>query len=85
MPTPVTNRWLAILGLVVLGGIGFGLVRGAFDVGVAGQRAALLLAVLAVLDRVIVPIAAVLIGNRTKAPGADVSASPAEVTASRTT
>lgn len=82
----MTNRWLATLGLVVLGGIALGLVRGSYDVGVAGQRAALLLVVLAVVDRLLVPVAKLLIGEpqRETPPAAGGSPAGGDVTASRT-
>jgi hypothetical protein len=60
---PVRHRALAIIGLVLLVPLGVGLLRDSLTLEVAGMRAALLLGVLAVIDRVGVPIVKMIVGD----------------------
>lgn len=62
MPAPVKTRLLAIFGLVMMLPIGLGLVRGDLGLDQAGVRTAVLLFVLAIADRVVVPLVRELVG-----------------------
>lgn len=56
------TRLLALFGLVMMLPIGLGLVRGDLGIDEAGMRTAVLLVVLAIVDRVVVPIVRTLVG-----------------------
>lgn len=58
------SRPLAIVGLLVVGVVALALVRGRLTIGEAALRVALGLAVLLLLDRLLLPIAQALIGDR---------------------
>ena len=60
MPAPLKNRTLALLGLLGLLPLALGLVRGTLGLDAAGLRAAVLLGVLVVVERVILPFKALL-------------------------
>ena len=55
--------WFSAIGLVVLGGIGVGLVRGLYTVDVAATRAVILLVGLVFADRLLGPVIESLIGR----------------------
>lgn len=63
MLAPVRHRALAIIGLVLLVPLGIGLLRDSLTLETAGTRAAILLVVLAVIDRVGVPIIKMIVGD----------------------
>jgi hypothetical protein len=58
------SRPLAIVGLLVVGVVALALVRGRLTIGEAALRVGLGLAVLLLLDRLLLPIAQALIGDR---------------------
>ena len=58
------SRPLAIVGLIVVGLVAIALVRGRLTIGEAALRVVLALAVLVLLDRLLVPLAQALIGDR---------------------
>ncbi|MCU0271820.1 MAG: hypothetical protein MUE34_01165 [Acidimicrobiales bacterium] len=61
------TRLLALFGLVMMLPIGLGLVRGDLGLDQAGMRTAVLLVVLAIVDRVVVPIVRTLVGPPARA------------------
>jgi hypothetical protein len=63
----VRTRLLALFGLVMMLPIGLGLLRGDLGVDQAGMRTAVLLVVLAIVDRVVVPIVRDLVGPPARA------------------
>ena len=63
MLAPVRHRVVALIGLVLLIPIGVGLLRDSLTLETAGIRAGILLVVLAVIDRVVVPIVKVIVGD----------------------
>jgi hypothetical protein len=63
----VKTRLLALFGLVMMLPIGLGLVRGDLGLDQAGMRTAVLLVVLAIVDRVVVPIVRTLVGPPARA------------------
>lgn len=64
MPAPLRNRALAAIGLVGLVPLALGLLRGTLTVDAAGFRAAVLLAVLGLVERLVLPFRALLVGPR---------------------
>jgi hypothetical protein len=64
VPAPLRNRALAAIGLVGLVPLALGLLRGTLTVDAAGFRAAVLLAVLALVERFVLPFRALLVGPR---------------------
>lgn len=64
MPSPLSNRALAAIGLLGLLPLALGLVRGTLTLEAAGLRAAVLLAVLAVVERLVLPFGALLVEPR---------------------
>ncbi len=54
---------MALFGLVMMLPVGVGLLRGDLSLDEAGIRVAVLLVVLAVVDRVVVPVARGLVGT----------------------
>jgi hypothetical protein len=63
VPAPVKNRAVALVGLLLLIPLGVGLVRDSLTLETAGIRAAILLVILTVIDRVLVPIVVMIIGE----------------------
>jgi hypothetical protein len=59
---PVKTKGVALLGLVCMVPIALGLMRSTLTLDEAAQRAIVLLVVLAVVDRLVVPLAASLLG-----------------------
>jgi hypothetical protein len=59
----VKTRAVAIVGLLLLIPIGLGLVRDSLTLETAGLRAGILLVVLTVIDRVVVPIVRMIVGD----------------------
>ena len=55
--------WFSAIGLVVLGGLGVGLVRGLYPVDVAATRAVILLVGLFFADRLLGPLIESLVGR----------------------
>ena len=55
--------WFSAIGLIVLGGIGVGLVRGLYPVDVAATRAVILLVGLVFADRLLGPVIETLVGR----------------------
>jgi len=55
--------WFSAIGLIVLGGIGIGLVRGLYPVDVAATRAVILLVGLVFADRLLGPVIETLVGR----------------------
>lgn len=55
--------WFSAIGLVVLGGLGVGLVRGLYPVDVAATRAVILLVGLFFADRLLGPVIETLVGR----------------------
>jgi hypothetical protein len=55
--------WFSAIGLVVLGGLGVGLVRGLYPVDVAATRAVVLLVGLFFADRLLGPVIESLVGR----------------------
>jgi hypothetical protein len=78
----VKTRLLALFGLVMMLPIGLGLVRGDLGIDQAGMRTAVLLVVLAIVDRVVVPIVRTLVGpparNASDGGGAEKASSGTE-------
>lgn len=58
----VTNRPVALLGLAGLAGIALLMLQGAVDLVGAAQRAAVLLGLVLVLERLVLPVARALVG-----------------------
>ena len=58
------HRPLAVVGLVILGAIAYSLIRGRVDLDVAGIRAAIVFACLVAIDRVVMPVVDLMIGDR---------------------
>ena len=63
--------WFSAIGLVVLGGIGVGLVRGLYPVDVAATRAVILLIGLFFADRLLGPVIESLVGHPASSIDAD--------------
>ena len=55
--------WFSAIGLIVLGGIGIGLLRGLYPVDVAATRAVILLVGLVFADRLLGPVIETLVGR----------------------
>ena len=70
----LTSRPLGLVGLLAVGLVALGLLQGRLTIVQAGQRAAVVLAVLVVVDRIGVPIARLLVGPRKEEPPAESSA-----------
>ncbi len=64
MPAPVRTPALAIIGLILLIPLVIAMMQGSIAIDAAATRAAILLVVLAVIDRVVLPVARLLIGDR---------------------
>lgn len=64
MPAPVRTPALAIIGLILLVPLVIAMMQGSIAIDAAAMRAAILLVVLAVVDRVVLPLARLLIGDR---------------------
>jgi hypothetical protein len=62
--------WFSAIGLVVLGGIAVGLLRGLYPVDVAATRAVIVFIGLVFADRLLGPVIESLVG-RPAAPGID--------------
>ena len=63
MPAPVRHRAVALIGLLLMIPLGLGLVRNSLTLETAGIRAGILLVILTVIDRVLVPIVVMMIGD----------------------
>jgi len=66
MPSPVRHPALAAVGLVVIALLCIQLLRSAVTLEVAAQRALLVVVVLAVVDRVAVPVGRAMLGSGRK-------------------
>jgi hypothetical protein len=55
MPAPLKSRTLALLGLLGMLPLALGLVRGTLTLDAAGIRAAVLLAILMIVERIVLP------------------------------
>ncbi len=64
----LTSRPLGLVGLLAVGFVALGLLQGLLTIVQAGQRAAVVLAVLVAVDRIGVPIARLLVGPRKEQP-----------------
>lgn len=62
----VQSTTLALVGLLAMGVVALGLLRGTLDVVQAGERAAVVLVVLLVTDRFVLPIGRALVGEPTR-------------------
>jgi hypothetical protein len=60
MPAPLKNRTLALIGLLGMLPLALGLVRGTLTVDAAGLRAAVLLILLVLVERLVLPFKALL-------------------------
>jgi hypothetical protein len=60
MPAPLKSRTLVLLGLLGLVPLTLGLLRGTLTLDAAGLRAAVLLAILMVVERLVLPFKALL-------------------------
>lgn len=61
MLSPVRTRWLALFGLAGMVPLAMGMVNGTLAIDVAATRAAVMLVMLALVDRLVVPLVAALI------------------------
>ncbi len=63
MPAPLRSRFLAALGLALVAMLCVQLLRGSITLPTAATRAVALVVVLVLVDRVVVPIGRLLIGD----------------------
>ena len=63
-PARVRSPWLGAVGLVVVAVVALGLVRGSLGVTDAALRLGVTIAVLVAVERLLLPVAAALVGHR---------------------
>jgi hypothetical protein len=64
-PARVRSPWLAVVGLLVVAVVALGLLRGSLGVTDAALRLAVAVAALVAVERLLLPLAAALVGQRT--------------------
>jgi hypothetical protein len=69
MPLSLNHRFLAIIATILLGVIAVTLLRGDIDIDAAAIRAAVLVAVMVVIDRFVMPFVMLALGTQGVAAG----------------
>lgn len=67
-PLRVRSPWLAVLGLLAVVVVSLGLVRGTLGVGDAALRLGAAVLALVAVERLVLPLAALLVGQRRTDP-----------------
>lgn len=67
-PLRVRSPWLAVLGLLAVVVVALGLVRGTLGVGDAALRLGAAVLALVAVERLVLPLAALLVGQRRTDP-----------------